>query len=137
MANPLQMELYGRFDAGEEFFRKLEEFQQFPDENKNVLEVYLICLGLGFKGKYLLDSEEKLGLVIDKIYKSVKDFFGRQPKLLSPSAVPRNLSHRSVQKKLSFWYFGLGAVILGVIFYFIITLISINVMENAVEFLSK
>jgi type VI secretion system protein ImpK len=137
IANPLQMEIYGRFDAGEEFFKKVEEIQLHPEKNKGVLEVYFICLGLGFKGKYALDSTEKLGSVIDKIYNGLKRFIGDTHKNLSPSVVPRNLALPSSQKKLSFWYFGLGVVILGVIFYFIITLISINVVENAVELLIK
>ena len=30
IANPMQMEIYGRFDAGEEFFKKAEEFKLQP-----------------------------------------------------------------------------------------------------------
>ena len=137
IANPLQMEVYGRFDAGEEFFKKAEEFKLRPEKNKGVLEVYFICLGLGFKGKYALDSKEKLGSVIDEIYNGLRKIIGDTHKFLSPSAIPRNLVLPASQKKLSFWYFGLGVVILGAIFYFIITLISINVVENAVELLTK
>ena len=137
IANPLQMELYSRFDAGEEFFNKMDEFQIQPQKNKDVLEVYFICMGIGFKGKYALDSKEKLTSVIDKIYNGIKPFLGDSIRLLSPSAVSDKAGRPLSQRKLSFWYFGLGAIILGIIFYFVITLISINVVESAVELLSK
>jgi type VI secretion system protein ImpK len=137
IANPLQMELYHRFDAGEVFFNKIEEFQIQPQKNKEVIEVYFICIGLGFKGKYALDSKENLESVANKIHSGLKPFLGDTGNVLSPSAISVGAGREAARSKLSFWYFGLGAVILGIIFYFVITLISINVVESAVEMLSK
>ena len=136
IANPLQMESYGRFDAGEEFYKKMEEFQRQPERHKAVLELYFICLGLGFKGKYALDTRENLVTVIDKIYNGLKRFFGDKKQLLSPSAVSNNFIPHSGQK-LSLWYFGFGAIILCVIFYLIVTVISINAVETSVNLLTR
>ncbi|HEX9109505.1 MAG TPA: DotU family type IV/VI secretion system protein [Longimicrobiales bacterium] len=51
---PLQEEVFGEHMAGETFFRHLDELlrrQDSPDL-ADVLEVFLLCLLLGFKGKF-------------------------------------------------------------------------------------
>lgn len=134
LANPLQMEMYGRFDAGDEFFTKLETFLQSPGEYAAVTGVYYTCLGLGFKGKYAIDGEEELRLLISKTNDALKRTVVSFPELLSPSAVPEQ-SVRSGDKKFLSWYLGFGALLLALIFYLIITLISINAVDKALEVL--
>src|ERR1700749_2592689 len=50
----LQEELFGQTDAGVGFFEKLERFrpQQASARLADILEVYLLCLLLGFEGRY-------------------------------------------------------------------------------------
>ena len=51
---PLQEEIFGEFLGGERFFRNMEELQREADSDElaDVLEVYLLCLALGFQGQY-------------------------------------------------------------------------------------
>jgi type VI secretion system protein ImpK len=51
---PLQAELYGHQLAGEVFFQELQKTLNRNDsvETADLLEVYLLCLLLGFKGRY-------------------------------------------------------------------------------------
>jgi type VI secretion system protein ImpK len=51
---PLQEEVFGEFLGGERFFQNLDKIQREPDseETADVLEVYLLCLALGFQGQY-------------------------------------------------------------------------------------
>lgn len=51
---PLQEEVFGEHMAGETFFRYLDDLlaQQDSDELADVLEVYVLCLLLGFRGRY-------------------------------------------------------------------------------------
>jgi type VI secretion system protein ImpK len=51
---PLQEELFGGHTAGEEFFRKLQDLvgRQDSVEIADCLEVYCLCILLGFKGRY-------------------------------------------------------------------------------------
>lgn len=51
---PLSVELYGEATAGEVFFERLEELRTESDSVHlaDVLEVYLLCILLGFEGKY-------------------------------------------------------------------------------------
>ncbi len=52
LASPLQMRHFDSFSAGEEFYTRLEKFRhpQTPAA-ADVLEVYHLCLALGFRGK--------------------------------------------------------------------------------------
>ena len=65
--NPLQLEYFGTYLAGEIFFDKLEEIRQRAEGKPDLLEIYYLSLLLGFKGKYGVGSEEKLHLLIDTV----------------------------------------------------------------------
>jgi type VI secretion system protein ImpK len=58
-ALPLQLEYFQTRNAGEEFFERLERLRA---EQKQVREVYYLCLGLGFSGQYFLGMEDELKL---------------------------------------------------------------------------
>src|SRR5690554_713768 len=49
LARPLQLELFNRYDAGEEFFLRLDGLRANPSLHAEVLEVYYLCMALGFK----------------------------------------------------------------------------------------
>jgi type VI secretion system protein ImpK len=51
---PLQEEIFGDHVAGENFFRFLQDLlaRQDSEDLADLLEVYLLCLLLGFRGKY-------------------------------------------------------------------------------------
>jgi type IV/VI secretion system ImpK/VasF family protein len=58
-AFPLQLEYFQTRNAGEEFFERLERLRA---EQKPIREVYYLCLGLGFSGRYFLGLEDELKL---------------------------------------------------------------------------
>ena len=55
---PLQEEMFGHHVAGETFFENLEKLMSRQDSNDaaDVLEVYALCLLMGYKGRYGLSS---------------------------------------------------------------------------------
>jgi len=57
---PLQLLLFGDQLAGEHFFDKLEAARNAGANRINALEVFHMCLLMGFKGRYLLEGPEKL-----------------------------------------------------------------------------
>lgn len=62
LARPLQFVFFNENTAGEGFFQRLERLQMQP-ERRHVLEVYFLCLSLGFQGKYAVrGSDGLLGL---------------------------------------------------------------------------
>jgi type VI secretion system protein ImpK len=65
--NPLQLDYFGTYLAGETFFDKLEEVRARADAKPDLLEIYYLCLLLGFKGKYGVSGEEKLRSLIESV----------------------------------------------------------------------
>jgi len=59
---PLQLDIYGTGHAGETFFEYLKAILQRRQSRATVdlLEVYLLCLVLGFRGRYSTGSGEQL-----------------------------------------------------------------------------
>ena len=59
---PLQEELFGRHVAGEQFFENLQEILGRRDSSEvaDLLEVYYLCLLLGYLGRYSISSKGDL-----------------------------------------------------------------------------
>ena len=57
---PLQLRLFGDQLAGEHFFSKLEELRARGAVHLQALEVFHMCLLMGFQGRYAVDGDEKL-----------------------------------------------------------------------------
>lgn len=59
---PLQEELFGGHTAGEVFFGNYQGLLSRPDssESTDCLEIYCLCLLLGFKGRYALSGRGEL-----------------------------------------------------------------------------
>jgi type VI secretion system protein ImpK len=68
---PLQAEFYGHQLAGEVFFQELQKAMNRPDsvETADLLEVYYLCMLLGFKGRYAAggDLRSIMSVVQEKI----------------------------------------------------------------------
>lgn len=62
--NPLQLKFFGEHLAGVKFFDRLDEFLKNAEAQAEVIEVYYLCLLLGYKGKYKIYMEEQLKGVI-------------------------------------------------------------------------
>lgn len=58
-AFPLQLEHYQTTNAGEELFERLDRLRA---DQKDLVEIYYLCLGLGFSGRYFLGLEDDLRL---------------------------------------------------------------------------
>ena len=58
--NPLQLEYFGEQLAGEKFFDKLEAMLGQIEVTQDAVEVYYVCMLLGFKGKYAVYEKDKL-----------------------------------------------------------------------------
>ena len=88
---PLQEEMFGHHVAGEVFFQNLEKLQTRTDSHTlaDVLEVYQLCLLLGYKGRYSLSGPEALRPVIESVAERIRRARG-QLREFSPSwAAPK------------------------------------------------
>ena len=97
----LQAEFYRTTNAGEEFFERLDALHQ---EQKEVREIFHLCLCLGFKGRYCWDDDKpKLDEIIRHNYLLVPepriDVRDLGLEKLSPAGYPGNEEHAKPQKK--------------------------------------
>lgn len=71
---PLQLAYFNDFSAGEEFYNKLEALRNTRDARKlDVLEVYFLCLALGFRGKFAdLQGMERRKVLLDALAREMK-----------------------------------------------------------------
>ncbi len=57
LARPMQLALYGENTAGEGFFVRMEALREQP-ARAHVLEIYFLCVALGFQGIYAVRGDD-------------------------------------------------------------------------------
>jgi type VI secretion system protein ImpK len=79
----LQEELFGQTDAGVVFFEKLERLRSRRDSRQlaDVLEVFLLCLLLGFEGRYAGGLRGELYSITDRLRARIEDIRGAKRRL--------------------------------------------------------
>jgi type VI secretion system protein ImpK len=79
----LQEELFGQTDAGVVFFEKLARLLAQRDSTHlaDILEVYLLCLLLGFEGRYSGALRSELDVITEKVRRRIDDIRGECEKL--------------------------------------------------------
>lgn len=102
---PLQLELFGDQLAGETFFQRLEGLQAEGAARVQVLEVFHLCLLLGFQGKYLLEGAEKLGYLTSRLGDDIARFKGRRSSFAPQWAAPDRVRHQ-LRSELPLWAVG-------------------------------
>ena len=89
--HPLQLDLYGEVVAGERFFDRLETVRRGGDAKMDLLEIYYLCLALGFEGKYKILGKERLHALVDEVRRDLglqRDRSSRAP--ISPNGRQRD-----------------------------------------------
>jgi type VI secretion system protein ImpK len=66
MSQPLQLTYFNENTAGEGFFQRMQALEQRPSQ-AHVLEIYYLCLTLGFRGKYALQAAGDLDAVEERV----------------------------------------------------------------------
>ncbi|HET9985794.1 MAG TPA: DotU family type IV/VI secretion system protein [Longimicrobiales bacterium] len=86
---PLQEEVFGEHVAGETFFRYLGELLARPDSDElaDVLEVFQICLLLGFRGKYGTGGRDSMHGIVSAVEQKLQRIRGGAGPL-SPAWAP-------------------------------------------------
>ena len=85
---PLQEEVFGEHRAGETFFQNLRELLARDDSQdlSDVLEVYALCLELGFRGRYSMGDAGELRYLQESARQKIERVRGRGT--LSPLWAP-------------------------------------------------
>ena len=80
---PLQEELFGTHMAGEVFFQNLQKLlgQTDSQELADLLEVYYLCVLLGFGGRYSMGNKGDLRTIMDAVGEKIRRVRGYSPDL--------------------------------------------------------
>jgi type VI secretion system protein ImpK len=102
---PLQLQFFGEQLAGERFFDKLEDLRREGAARVQVLEVFHMCLLLGYQGKYLIEGSEKLNYLSARLGDEVARMKGASagfaPHWQAPDRIANQLKH-----ELPLWVMG-------------------------------
>ncbi len=115
MGNPLQMEHFNEFAAGEEFYNKIDSIRGSSDPGKlAVLEVYYLAMSQGFRGKYGdFQGLEKQKVLMQEVSAKIRESRPGGPKALSP-AWEQEQAMGEIVKEFPVWVITVacGAVVL-------------------------
>jgi type VI secretion system protein ImpK len=86
---PMQEELYGHHVAGEKFFQYLDQLLGQPDSQSldDLLEVFYLCLAMGFRGRFGLSGAAELSNVMTQIEEK-RNRIRPKTMVFSPEALP-------------------------------------------------
>ncbi|MBN2037553.1 MAG: type IVB secretion system protein IcmH/DotU [Chitinispirillaceae bacterium] len=137
---PLQLELFGDNIAGEEFYHKLQKLLAQPEKKKDALEIYYLCLSLGFEGKYRIMNPEERSAIVEETGRKLRRAKIRVSSTLSPHG--KRTDYMPPAKKISGQMFPLwaGAVVTVMVCaagYLAFVLLSNMGLRQALEVLDR
>lgn len=137
LAEPMQIKLFDTFNAGEEFFEHLHQLRQRSSGNADILEVYYLCLALGFKGKYQLQSPENLRRVIDDLNLELHPEMYSAIDSISPNAKPKDTIIQTTTGGIPLWVYPAGALLVFVLLYVILSVSISGTASDVSEILNS
>ena len=142
---PLQLERFDRYDAGEEFFTQLDELRTDPHEHPQVLEVYYLCLALGFEGRYQLHGQDQLQRLVENTNVQLRRAGAGSPgdtrsgdtrsagAALSPHGAPADRSTAEMRSKIPIWAVVTGGLLVAVLLYVGMTFYISSEAEETIQ----
>lgn len=118
-ARPLQYDFFGEYVAGEGFFQRLDTIRRSLPLNADLLEVYGLCLMLGFEGQHRIHERERLHGLIEDVARDVQAKRGDVPALSPHGKRPEELMEL-VKRELPVWVVLVTSA--GIVFLFYLAL---------------
>jgi type VI secretion system protein ImpK len=113
---PLQLAFFGDQLAGENFFTQLETLRERGAARVQALEVFYLCLLLGFKGKYLLDGPEKLNYLIARVGDEIVHHKGKRTPFAPHWKLPDQVRH-TLKSEVPLWAIVSAFALAGLLAY--------------------
>lgn len=115
MSRTLQLEMFGDHLAGERFFEKLALLRQGGEIGADLLELYYVCLQLGFEGIYKIRGLEQLTALQVDLRSQIEHYRGTIDPRLSPQGIPRTGILERTRREVPSWV--IGVVTVAVVFF--------------------
>lgn len=111
---PLQLELFGEQLAGERFFEHLERLRAESPPRVQVLEVFHMCLLLGFQGQYVIEGSEKLHYLTGRLGDEIAHIKGKRASFAPHWAPPDRIVH-TLRNEIPLWVIASVFALLGLL----------------------
>ncbi len=99
---PLQLRIFGDQLAGEHFFQRLEDLRARGSAHLQALEVFHLCLLLGFQGRYALDGDDKLNYLSARLGDEIARMRGKSRGFAPHADRPDHVANK-LRSDLSLW----------------------------------
>ncbi len=119
--NPLQLQFFSENTAGDGFFERLDMLHSQRGRD-HVVQIYFLCLALGFQGKFRLGGQEGLSAVVEGVGNHVALAIGGG-ELLAPNAERRDGGAGAVRRELPFLAIALGFFVVALLVVIILRLV--------------
>jgi len=131
----LQLEYFGEQLAGNKFFDKLEAMLKQIEVTQDAVEIYYICMLLGFKGRYAIYEKEKLLATMQKTANALVKVGRIKPTELSPNWLANDQPKPPEKRGMSTWakVSVFGGLCLAIIIYLVMFLASSVFLRDAAE----
>lgn len=116
---PLQLVYFGEQLAGEHFFDKLEALRARGTLRVQALEVFYLCLLLGFEGKYALEGSEKLAYLSARVGDELSHHKGKRSGFAPNWKAPDAIRHR-LRGEVPLWAFAAVFAVFGMVAFLLL-----------------
>lgn len=132
---PLQLEFFGEQLAGNKFYEKLESMLRQIEVTADAVEVYYVCMLLGFKGRYAVYEQDKLLNIMQRTADALVKCGKIKSVELSPHWLAEDQPTPPEKRGMPMWakigaFGGLGFAIL---LYLTMFLLSSKFLEDAMS----
>lgn len=133
--NPLQLEYFGESLAGNKFFEKLLAMIKQIDVTADAVEIYYVCMLLGFKGRYGVYEKEKLLAIMQQTANALVKAGKIRPVELSPHWLANDQPTPPEKRGMPVWakISALGGLGLAFIIYLVMFLVVSTFLQNAIN----
>jgi type VI secretion system protein ImpK len=130
---PLQLQYFDEHLAGHTFFSRLKSLQKHIQAEADVVEVYYLCLLLGFKGEYKMGDERQLAEIIRNTANDLRRVGRLSESELSPHWLATDQPEPRRDPGLPVWAKVAAAASLALVlfFYLVLHLLLSNDLKTA------
>ena len=129
MGQPLQLLYFNENTAGEGFFQRMSALQNQP-QRAHVLEIFYLCLCLGFQGQYAVRGGEGVGVIIDQVASQLSAASG-SGESISPHGEPRDALRGLMRREMPLVGLSVAFFVLAVVIFIVMKLVLAGSVSSA------
>jgi len=135
MSQPLQLVYFNENTAGEGFFTRVQYLQQQPGR-AHVLQIYYLCMALGFQGKFAVRGGEGLAALADHVgAQVVRSLPGSEA--ISPHGEPRDPIRNFVRREMPIVALSIAFFVLALILFLVFKVVLASSASEAATQMTK